>query len=242
MAGKRVCIFDWELAGEDHRDRLERVFPDDLPPVHYVRCDRPLTHEVDRLRRIVRDQELDYAILDSVAFACDGPPEAAEVAARYFQATRQLGPIGSLHVAHVSKAEGADRRPFGSAFWHNGARSTWFAKTAEATPGSGIVTVGLYHRKANMGGLRPPVGLEIRFTEDRTVFRRIELMDNADLAAGLSVRQRMAHLLRGGAMSPEELAAELQAEPETVKRTARRHRDLFTLLSGGRVALLARPA
>jgi hypothetical protein len=26
QAGMRVGLFDWELAGEDHRDRLERLF------------------------------------------------------------------------------------------------------------------------------------------------------------------------------------------------------------------------
>jgi hypothetical protein len=132
--GLRVGLFDWELAGEDHRDRLERLFGSNLPAIRYARCDRPLVHEVDRLRRIVRDEGLNYVILDSVAFACDGPPEAAEVASRYFQAIRRLGSVGSLNIAHITKGEGSDRKPFGSTFWHNGARSTWFAKVAETLP------------------------------------------------------------------------------------------------------------
>jgi hypothetical protein len=109
----RVGLFDWELAGEDHRERLERLFGAKLPGVRYARCNRPFVHELDRLRRIVRDEALDYVIFDSVAFACDGPPEAAEVAGRYFQSLRQLGIVGSLHIAHISKADGADQKPFG---------------------------------------------------------------------------------------------------------------------------------
>ena len=91
-----VALFDWELAGEDHRDRLERLFSDGMPRVLYCRCERPLVYEVDRLRRIVRDKGVQYAVYDSVAFASDGPPEAAEVAGRYFRAVRQIGG-GSLH-------------------------------------------------------------------------------------------------------------------------------------------------
>jgi len=125
--GARVALFDWELAGDDHRERLERLFGDDMPRITYVHCERPLTAEADRLRRIVRDEGIEYAVYDSIAFACDGPPEAAEVAGRYFRAVRSIG-IGGLHVAHVSKAEDADRKPFGSAFWHNGARATWYVK------------------------------------------------------------------------------------------------------------------
>jgi hypothetical protein len=114
--GLRVGLFDWELAGDDHRERLECLFgPSQMPALRYARCDKPLVHEVDRLRRIVVDERLDYVVLDSIAFACDGPPEAAETAGKYFRAIRQLGDVGSLHVAHVSKAEGADQKPFGSA-------------------------------------------------------------------------------------------------------------------------------
>lgn len=238
-AGVRVGLFDWELAGEDHRDRAERLFGPTLPEVRYVRCTRPLVHEVERLRRIVRDERLGFVILDSIAFACDGPPEAAEVASDYFRATRQLGAVGSLHVAHISKAEGSDQKPFGSAFWHNGARSTWFVKLAEATL-AGRITIGLYNRKANLGPLRPAVGFEIAFEQERTAFRSVSVGDTPDLAGVLSVRQRMLHALRTGAMSAEALADEIDAKADTVKRTAGRYPKHFTVLPGGNVGLLER--
>src|SRR6185369_3527639 len=55
--GMQVALFDWELAGEDHRDRLERLFGPDMPKIIYARCERPLVYEVDRLRRIALDQQ-----------------------------------------------------------------------------------------------------------------------------------------------------------------------------------------
>ena len=221
--GVRVGLFDWELAGEDHRDRLERLFGSELPGIRYARCAKPLVHEIDRLRRIVRDEALDYVILDSIAFACDGPPEAAEVAGRYFQAVRQLGIVGSLHVAHVSKADGADRKPFGSTFWHNGARATWNVKLSETPPGANQIIVGLYNRKANLGGLRPAAGFKITFTDDRTTFRRVELADVPDLAAVLSLSQRVRTLLSSGARTRKDIAAELKdANPESLRRVINR--------------------
>src|SRR5262249_21829662 len=51
--GLRVALFDWELDEGAHRLRLERLFGGDMPDLRYVRCDRPLVHEVDRLRKIV---------------------------------------------------------------------------------------------------------------------------------------------------------------------------------------------
>jgi hypothetical protein len=237
--GMRLALFDWELAGEDHRDRLERLFGGGMPQILYARCERPLVHEIDRLARIVRDHRVEYGVFDSVAFACDGPPEAAEVAGRYFRAVRQIGG-GSLHIAHISKADGADQKPFGSAFWHNGARSTWYAQLADASADSDTLSLGLFNRKANLGRLRAPVGFTVTFTEDRTTFRPADVADNPDLARRLTVRQRMTALLRKGAMAPDEIAREIDAQPETVTRTARRHKGLFVTLPDGRIGLFQR--
>jgi hypothetical protein len=239
--GMTVALFDWELVGDDHRERLERLFGDSMPRVLYARCERPLSFEADRIRRIARENNVEFAVFDSVAFACDGPPESAEVAGRYFRAVRQVG-CGSLHIAHVSKGENADQKPFGSAFWHNGARSTWYAKRADDSSDAAVLRLGLFNRKANLGPLRQPVGFTVTFSEDRTTFRRADVADNPDLAVQLSVRQRMAALLSRGAMSPEQVADEIEADVETVKRTARRYKKLFTVVEGGRIGLLDKVA
>jgi hypothetical protein len=217
----RVAVFDWELGGEDHRDRLERLFGNEMPPVRYVRCNRALVHEVDHLSRIAHDEELDYAIYDSVAFACDGPPEAAEIAGHYFRAVRSIG-VGSLHIAHVSKAENADQRPFGSAFWHNGARATWFAKLADAAPGSEFITVGLFQRKSNLGALQPAVGFRVSFGKERTEVKRTDLSAVEGLAHRLTLIERMTGVLRAGARSIPELASELDAKTDSIIKTVSR--------------------
>lgn len=193
-----------------------------MPDIKYLRCERPFCYMVEAVRRVVREERLTHAIFDSVVFACDGAPENAEVASRYFQALRQLGSLGSMHIAHVTKAEGADKKPFGSTFWHNAARSTWNVKLAGSMPGDKTISIGLYHRKANLGALQPAVGFDIRFADDTTTFKRVDLADVPELAANLSVRQRMALTLRHGSLTPTALAEEIDADVETVRRTARR--------------------
>ncbi len=221
--GLRVLYADWEFAGEDHRDRLERLTGEDMPDVRYVRCERPLVAEVDRLRRIVREDGIQYLIADSVAFAADGPPEAAEVAGAYFRALRQLG-IGSLNVAHTTKSEGGDQKPFGSTFWHNGSRATWYVKRSAGEPGDSHLSIALYNRKANLGPRLPAVGYRISFGDDRTSFARSDVADlGNDLAARLPLAQRIAAVVRSGAMTIVDIAQELEADPETVGRVARRY-------------------
>lgn len=234
--GMRVALFDWELAGEDRRDRLERLFGPDMPRIIYARCERPLVYEVDRLRRIALDQQIEFAVFDSVAFACDGPPEAAEVAGRYFRSVREMGG-GSLHVAHINKGDHADKKPFGSTFWHNGARATWFAKASEPSDDANTLTLGLFNRKCNLGALRHPVGFRIEFDETRTTFVRTDVRDCPDLAESMTVRQRMSSVLRHGAVGPKALADEIGAKTETVTRIARKYKGQFIVIEGGKLAL-----
>jgi hypothetical protein len=219
--GIPVLYADWELAGEEHRDRLERLFGLSMPRVLYARCERPLATEVDRLHRIIREERVGYVVCDSIAFACDGPPEAAETAGTYFRALRQFG-VGSLHIAHVNRGEQADQKPFGSSFWHNGARSTWYVKKSEDGPVN-LLTVGLFHRKANLGPLSRPLGFTLNFAERTTDVIVTDIRSIADLASSLPLWQRVATVLKNeGPKTTAQLAAALDTKEPTIARTVRR--------------------
>ena len=237
--GLTIALFDWELCGDDHRDRYARLFRADMPPsLFYCRCERPLVSEVDRLRRIVREHGVDYAIFDSIAFACDGPPEAAEIAGRYFRAVREIG-IGSLHVAHINKSDSGDQKPFGSAFWHNGARSTWFVKAVEQTGDDSVLQLGFYNRKSNLGPIRPPTSYAVTFASDRITFERTDITDNPELAGKLTIRQRMVSVLKRGSMSVQEIADEIDERVESVNKSIKRNHKHFIVLAVGRIGLRA---
>ncbi len=230
--GLRVGYFDWELSGEDHRERLGRLCASVLPDIRYVRCERPLIHEADRLRRLVLADKIEFAVFDSVAFATDGPPEAAESAAAYFRAVRQIGEIGSLHVAHVTKSEGGDQKPFGSTFWHNGARRTYFVKATDSS--GGALSVGVFPRKANLAQKGPAFALSLRFDAERTTITDGLITDVPDLAADLPVKQRIVHLVKQGNRSAQEIAEELGERLDTVQRTISHYQGKpFTIITGG---------
>lgn len=227
--GIRTLLVDWELSEYDHRNRLSRLFGETMPGLKYVRADRPLVHEMDRLRRIIREDGIRFVIFDSAGFACDGPPEAAETALNYFRAVRQLGDIGSLHIAHQTKSTDGDRTPFGSIFWFNSARSIWFVKSSEASEPT-IQVVGAFHRKANLGAIHSAVGFRATFSEGRIDIENMDVSDVGDLATTLPIKQRMRNLLRGGAMTPAAIATELDAKEGSITRIQRRERAMFTLV------------
>jgi len=230
--GLSVLFCDWELSAGDHRDRLERLFgADDMPDVRHVRCDRPLTYEVDRLARLCQQHNVEYLVFDSIAFACDGPPEAADVAGRYFQAVRQLG-RGSLHLAHINRSDRADEKPFGSTFWHNGARATWYVKRAEESLFDDRLLVGLYNKKSNLGRRMPAVGYLLEFTSDRTIVRPAELAADPEMAAGLPLRVRLRQALKEGPQTLASLAERLNANVDSIDKAVRRQRAEFTRITG----------
>jgi hypothetical protein len=232
--GIRVALFDWELSGEVHRERLERIFSEGMPHIEYARCDRPLVQEKDRLQRIVKDKDIEYAVFDSVAFGSDGPPEDAEVAGRYFRAVRQIG-IGALLVGHIGK-NGDDQKPFGSVFWHHSARSTWYAHLAKESPDEQVLQLGLYNRKCNLGQkVRQPLALDVCFSGMTTTFSRGDVSDSPDLAEKLPIAQRIEHLLRRGPATLTLIAEELGVGVDTVRKTVDRYVDkdkLFSVLDG----------
>lgn len=221
LDGYRVALFDWELDAGDHRDRYERLFGTDMPAqLLYSRCARPLIHEVDRLTRIARLEGLDFLVFDSIGFACHEAPESADAALQYFRAVRQIG-LGSLHVAHINKSEQGDQKPFGSAFFHNSARATWFIKPT--TDIGSTLTLGIWPRKQNLTGRRAPFGMTAAFTASQTVFTLTDIATIDEFAAQVPLAQRLRLALKGGAKTREEVRAAFPDEkPDTLKRVINR--------------------
>ena len=238
----RVAYLDWEFDAWEHRDRLERLTGPDLADVLYVRCVGPLRDQVDRLRRIFSDHAIGWIVIDSIGMACDGPPEDAASALGFWDALRQLG-VGALCIAHVNRG-GDTERPFGSAFWHNGARSTWYVKK-HAEAGARSLSVGLFNRKANTGPLAHPLGFTFTFEDDRTLISRTDVRDVPELAGALALKDRMAHALAAGALTYGELADILESDAESIGRIARRYSGsrfvLIPGLDGKRRVALAHP-
>src|SRR5262245_15567809 len=228
--GVNVAFCDWEMSGSEHRQRMEYVFRFDNPRPHirYLGCSEPLHMEIDRIRHMVKDHAIRYAIFDSISVACGGRPEEAEIAARYFLDLRQLD-IGSLHIAHTNKSEAAAQKPFGSAFWHNLARSTWFV---QASRDGNTSTLGFFNRKSNTGPLRAAAAVTMTFGHQSVQFARGDLNNSPELSEKLPVWQRMIPLLEvRGPMPMITIAEELDAAVDTIKKAVKRSKA-FRIIEG----------
>jgi hypothetical protein len=234
-SGINVALFDWELAGGDHRDRYERLFGEEMPlNLWYVRLRTPLEKVQDGLRRGVIDRGIRFGIFDSVGFACGATPEAAESALAYYAAVRRVCP-GSLHIAHRTKTgENNDKYPFGSIFWHNGARMTWYMEGAEEAPNSPVLNVAMHNRKPpNLGKkISAPIGFSLVFAEERTMVKSSDPAQNPELAEKIPLWRRMQTLLKHGAMSKESLAEAAGVPVKHIEAEYNRRKTLFIIQDG----------
>jgi hypothetical protein len=106
--GLSVAFFDFELDQETQRLRLERLFPDGMPRVRYVKCDRPLVYEVDRLCRIVRDDHIDYAVFEFHCLRLRRPARRSRDSGKILQGSEAYR---RRIAAHRPCHQGRERRP-----------------------------------------------------------------------------------------------------------------------------------
>lgn len=229
--GVKVLYADWELNGPDHKQRLKSVFGPNFPHLRYLRCERALVHEADRMRQVVREAPIDYLVCDSVGYACQGSPEDAENANNYFRAVRQIG-LGSLHVAHVTKnTETNEHKPFGSVFWHNSARATYYVKSTEHS--GATHHVGFYPKKTNLSARGQAVGFTIQFeSPERTRITTIDPQTIPDLAVKLSLTSRLHHAVRKGPQLQSYLADLLESKEDSIRRITERYPERFNRTRG----------
>ena len=232
----KVGYFDWELDADEHRHRLEQLYTLEMPNISYLKCDKALVHDLDHITRVVRDEGIDFAIFDSIVFACAGPPETSEVAAEYFRAVRRLN-IGSLHVAHVNKSETGDMKPFGSIFWHNGARATWNVKRDDGLAQGDCLPLTLYTRKANTGPLGVPVNIDVRFDRNDVLITQTERRNTDATEKNPTLAKKIANLLKThGPMTAEQLTQHTTESASVLRGTMNRELGtMFEKQKGGKL-------
>lgn len=250
--GLPVLFVDYEDTAKTFRWRLHRLALGlglDVPPSvrYWPGGGIPFAQQAASIRRRVAEMGVGLVIIDSAAIACGDEPEKSVVAAAFFRALATLK-VTCLVLAHVTKATDPTKpfakdistlKPFGSVFWHNSARRTWWVNREheEDTP---VVEVALTCRKVNDGRWPKAIPLHLTFTDPAGPIRieRGDFEVSSELAKGsLTLNSRIKLALGRGALDVKELLAALgmkdtKANYDTVyvylhrgsQATARRHK------------------
>lgn len=227
--GVPVLYIDWEFSKKDHRRRFGKLFQPMPKEVFYMRCDRPIPDEIDRIIRTIHQEGCQYAVLDSMGFACEKGADTADQAGIYFRAVRQLG-IGNLNISHVTKTPDANEPAvYGSIYFSLGARSIWYIERATQNP-IGKINVGLFHKKSNTGERLTPKGFQFAFTSQTTTVKPVSVESVDELAAKLPMLDRIKKLLDKGAQTSKGIAGELGTTVSIVEQTIAKHTSNFVRL------------
>jgi len=229
--GHRVLYADWEQDEDIAKQTLWRLFAPEVPPVHYYAA-KPygaIWDQQEGLQAQIKTLGITYLICDSVVPATQGGdgPESAGLAARYYGTVASLGPLGSLHLAHVTKASREDDKKaarataFGSAFWQNLARIAYFADSDDEGLTS-TRTVALYRTKGGTLAKARVHDTALDFAYDDTVADgtgRIDvtpgnLLDNPVLAQRVGFARRVTAFLHRSTATTPEIAEHLYGDAE----------------------------
>jgi hypothetical protein len=195
--------------------------------LHYRRCALPLVDDFSSIERIVADRNIGFVILDSVALAVgEADMYGPQAATSLFSAIRRLN-VTSLLIHHMSKGNGDGKRsPYGSVYFRNLVRNAWEIRAQDVTDDE--VVVALYHDKCNLGRRQAPIGFRIAFDDKATYIERTDIMDVPELCAALPLKTQMARILKAGALTVQDIADELDASPNSVRRVLNRYKETFT--------------
>lgn len=217
-------IIDYEDEGPNVKRRVRRLAKglgtDEVMNIHYWEAKGiPLVDQVDALKRYIERNGIGLLVLDSVAPACGGDPSDPEAVLAFFSALKQLG-VPSLLIAHIDKG-GNTQKPFGSTFWHNEARRTWFVQRVQEED-SDDLDVGIYCRKANDGRKPSPLAFHVKFSEEERgpVYVALSSMERApaELLANTSDRTQVWAALGGSPLTIAEIAEATGLGQKTVER------------------------
>ena len=235
----RVLYLDWETTQEELGVRVAMLRKglglEVASHIWYREMNAGLYNDVEAIRHLIMDKDVNLLVLDSLGSACMGEPESAEIVLRMFQSLRSLR-CTSLCIDHTNK----EGHLFGSVYKYNSGRQIFEMKKNQAE-GEDSLEVALFHRKANNSKLIKPMGWTLRFSEDSAMLTRKDVKDTG-LEKDLRIVDRIQNVLLGGAMLPKDIAEELDKEPNHIRKelSAWTTRGRFVRLDDGRYAVRTR--
>jgi len=256
-----ALFLDWETDKWAHAERLQAICVGagikERPPIYYRRMYAPLAESASSVRKEAERLGAGMVVYDSLGAACGGELESAETVLKFFNAVRSIG-RPALVVSHVSKATANAPRnqrlsPFGSIYSENAARNTWSMHRA-GDEDSDQAAVALIHEKTNNGRYQKRHAYSFQFDnvlddDENEILVRVEIKavsmsDVPEFDVKQSLPDRITACLKGGSLTPQEIAERLDAPGDSVRARLKdlRNQHRVIQLSDKRYGLMTQGA
>ncbi len=230
------CLYlDWEADKDETRRRIGWVcrglglkgIPENL---YYIKLTRSLEASAPDIRDVIASRQIGYLTVDSLVPATEADPLDSQPARATMEVMRSFDGTTRLVVGHMTKSESrllkGEQSLFGSVFYENLARSMWQFRCRDRSEAG--VTIALTHTKANMGVQFRSLGFRLKWDDVNATaaFSSVDVATDPYLAGDLPLRERALHALRGGQMTIDALAEELDEGVDPVRAELNRMRKL----------------
>ena len=178
---QKILVLDYENNADTWKRQQRRlldgmgmknVWPEDR--INYLQMrGLPLNQSMQKVEKIVRSKGIKFIIIDSAALAIDGDPVDTGVVTNYFNCLQKLNTLGctTVTIAHVVKNssskenEAGTMTPFGSTFWGNCARATFYVEKEQWEGSINSFTQTWRCRKFNFGYPPPDFSIRVLFED-----------------------------------------------------------------------------
>jgi len=230
-ASPKTLYCDWETDRDIQNMRYQAVLngvgrAHTDKTVAYVRMAGMFSDAADRLARIIRDENIELAVIDSVAPAVQGEIKDESLVIQLMNTCRALK-ISSLLIGHVPKIED-NGKIIGSTFWYDYPRVSWFLKKTQES-GEDESVLGLFHKKANNFKQFKPIGLRAEFTSDadgvltHVRYYASDVLTDPDLEKHAPAPDRIeAYLLKHGKAQAAAISNEIGLPLASVRKALAR--------------------
>lgn len=239
-----VLYLDWETDELELQDRISRICAGYGWPVprnlYYRHCLYSIRNELPAILRFIQEKQISVIIVDSLGLAIGGDINGPNEVIDAFSHLRLTG-CTVLAIDHVSKgsAEESSGKAIGSVYKHNLVRSSWELIKDDTVNGEqGDMTVGLFHRKNNLGGRRTkPIVLKVHFDgDDGPISIENAMLEASGLAVHGSLSDRILAELKGKKLTKTNLVDNLGAPATSVSTVLARLRSAGMIdNTGGKV-------
>lgn len=221
----KSLYIDYETNASTHKRRLLQIAKAkglNIPPgmIGYKRLSSPLVQLKTELRQLVKLQEVELIVVDSVGRAVGGETVGEADVQAYYNAISGLD-VTCMSIGHTSKSSA--ETVAGNAQWEFQARSMWIFEAAKEH-GSNAVVVGMHHRKVNEGELLPSLNYAVTFGDGAVSYATAETEDVQQLH-GVDLKTAIEHYLRDNPNSTAKEVAEgldnFSGTPERISNVLR---------------------
>ncbi len=217
--------FRWDWA------RLAKGLDISTVGINYLRCYQSVADALDQIQLKVANTKSEFVVVDSLAPAAGGNINEAEPAIRLHNALRKLN-TSILVIGHTSKDQlTRSKSVYGSVFFTNLARSVFECKKTQEA-GEDDITIGLFHRKANMSKLHVPMGFKFHFNDEAIIVSRTDLRETT-LLTEMSTQVRITTLLKENPLTTIELMGALEISRSSADVSLKRLKDKNVVIKSG---------